>query len=100
MVLDIVGFAHPHRTDPTRPDPTRLRLRVAVHRGEVLIDPRGFVGGALVEASRLSNTAVLRAQLDATSADMAVIVSDLVWRELLESRTWPGHRRGGDRWAW
>jgi hypothetical protein len=155
MVLDIVGFAHPHRTDPTRlrlrhqlyelvgqaltgtgidPDHTphvdlgdgamvlldprlpasrvvevliprlgaslternrrvasdeRLRLRVAVHRGEVLIDPHGFVGGALVEASRLSNTAVLREQLDATSADMAVIVSDLVWRELLESRREP-----------
>lgn len=155
MVLDIVGFAHPQRTDPTRlrlrqrlyelvrgalggagidPDRTphvdlgdgtmvlldprlpasrvveallprlaaslaagnrraaageRLRLRVAVHRGEVLIDPHGFVGGALVEASRLSNTAVLREQLDAGSADLAVIVSDLVWRELLESRREP-----------
>jgi class 3 adenylate cyclase len=155
VVLDIVGFAHPRRTDPTRlrlrrqlyelvgrtlastgidPDqaphvdlgdgmilllepqlPTtrvvdvliprlgayltehnrqaagdeRLRLRIALHRGEVLIDPHGFVGGALVEASRLANTAALREQLHATTADMGVIVSDLVWRQLLESRHEP-----------
>lgn len=155
VVIDIVGFAHPHRTDPTRlhlrrqlyelvaralagsgidPDQTphvdlgdgvillldprlptarvvdaviprlgasladrnrqaagdeRLRLRVALHRGEVLIDPHGFVGAALVEASRLSNTAALRQQLDATAADMGMIVSDLVWRQLLESHQPP-----------
>ena len=151
LVLDIVEFAHPQRTDPTRlrlrrrlyelvrqtlagagidpghgpqidlgdgvmvlldPDlPTRrvlsvviprlvaslaegnrrapsdeqLRLRVALHRGEVLIDAHGFVGGALVEASRLSNAAALRERLAATTADIGLIVSDQVWREPLES---------------
>jgi hypothetical protein len=67
----------------------RLRLRLALHRGEVLIDPHGFVGGALVETSRLSNTAALREQLDSTVADLGVIVSDLVWKQLLESHRAP-----------
>ena len=148
LVLDIVGFAHPQRTDPARlrlrkelfelldqtlvaagvdpghaprvdlgdgvivlidpqlaatrvvevvtgrlaaslaarnrrsPGDERLRLRVALHRGEVLIDPHGFVGRALVEASRLSNAAALRGQLDATAADLTLIVSDQMWRQL------------------
>jgi hypothetical protein len=148
VVLDIVEFAHPQRTDPTRlrlrrrlyklirqtlvaaeidpehaprvdlgdgvivlfhpdlsavhlvdvvirrlgaalaevnrgvPGGERLRLRVALHRGDVLTDAHGFVGSALVEACRLSNAAGLREQLAATSADMALIVSDQVWRQL------------------
>jgi class 3 adenylate cyclase len=148
LVLDIVGFAHPRRTDPARlrlreelfellhqtlaaagvdpehaprvdlgdgvivlldprvaatrvveavtgrlaaslaarnrrsPGAERLRLRIALHRGEVLIDPHGFVGGALIEASRLSNAAALREQLDATAADLTLIVSDQMWRQL------------------
>lgn len=149
MVLDIVEFAHPQRTDPTRlrlrhqlyqlirqtliaaginpehaprvdlgdgvmvlfdpdlsaiqvvgvvirhlgaslaevnrqvPSDERLRLRIALHRGDVLIDAHGFVGSALVEACRLSNAAALREQLAATTADMALIVSDQVWKQLL-----------------
>jgi class 3 adenylate cyclase len=148
VALDIVEFAHPQRTDPTRlrlrhrlyklirqtliaaginpehaprvdlgdgvlvlfepdlpaahvvdvvigrlgaslaevnrqvPGDERLRLRVALHRGDVLVDAHGFVGGALVEACRLSNAAPLREQLAATSADMALIVSDQLWRQL------------------
>jgi hypothetical protein len=153
LVLDIVGFAHPKRTDPGRlrlreelyellhqllvvagidpghvpcvdlgdgvivlldpqlaatrvvevvtgrlavslaernrrsPGDERLRLRLALHRGEVLIDPHGFVGGALVEASRLSNATALRDQLDVTAADLVLIVSDQMWRQL----TGPDH---------
>jgi class 3 adenylate cyclase len=152
LVLDIVEFAHPQRTDPARlrlreqlyelihqtliaagvdpehapcvdlgdgvmvlldpqlaatrvveviigrlraslaarnrraPGGERLRLRVALHRGEILIDPHGFVGGALVEASRLSNAAALREQLAATAADLGLIVSDQVWKQLTWSR--------------
>jgi class 3 adenylate cyclase len=66
-----------------RPCDERLRLRVALHRGEVLIDAHGFVGAALVEACRLSNAPALRERFDATTADMALIVSDQVWRQLV-----------------
>jgi hypothetical protein len=76
------------------PGHERLRLRIALHRGEVLIDAHGFVGGALVEASRLSNAAVLREQLEATAADMALIVSDQAWKQLLGSRPEPAGRWG------
>jgi class 3 adenylate cyclase len=161
VVLDIVEFAHPQRTDPTRlrlrhqlyklvrqtliaaginpehaprvdlgdgvivlfepdlsavqlvdvviphlgaslaevnrqgPGDERLRLRIALHRGDVLIDAHGFVGSALVEACRLSNAAALREQLAATSADMALIVSDQVWRQLPGPHTDP---RGPSRY--
>lgn len=155
LVLDIVEFAHPQRTDPARlrlreelyelihetlvaagvdpehapgvdlgdgvmvlldpqlaatrvvevvvgrlgtslaslnrraPGNERLRLRVAVHRGEVLMDAHGFVGAALIEASRLSNAAALREQLDGTAADLGLIVSDQVWKQLTGSRQDP-----------
>jgi class 3 adenylate cyclase len=151
LVLDIVAFAHPQRTDPARlrlreelyelihqtlvaaavdpdhapcvdlgdgvmvlldprlaatrvvevvsgqlraslaarnrraPGNERLRLRVALHRGEVLADAHGFVGAALIEASRLSNAAALREQLDGTTADLGLIVSDQVWRQVTGS---------------
>lgn len=151
LVLDIVEFAHPQRTDPARlrlreelyelihqtliaavvdpehapcvdlgdgvivlldpqlaatrvvevvigqlrtslaalnrraPGNERLRLRVALHRGEVVRDAHGFVGAALVEASRLSNAAALRQQLDDTAADLGLIVSDQVWKQLTGS---------------
>jgi class 3 adenylate cyclase len=155
VVLDIVEYAHPQRTDPTRlrlrhrlyelirqaliaagidpedaprvdlgdgvivlfnpdlsaahlvdvvirglgaslaevnrqvPGDERLRLRIALHRGDVLVDGHGFVGSALVEACRLSNAAALRQQLAATSADVALIVSDQVWNQPPELRNDP-----------
>jgi hypothetical protein len=155
VVLDIVEFAHPQRTDPTRlrlrhqlyklirqalittgiepvhaphidigdgvillfdprlsatdvarvvipnlgaalarsnrevPSNERLRLRLALHHGEVLIDAYGFVGRALVEASRLSNATALREQLAALTDDMALILSDQMWRQLVQSHHEP-----------
>jgi hypothetical protein len=65
----------------------RLRLRLALHRGEVLIDAHGFVGSALVEASRLSNATVLRERLAATNDDLVLTISDDLWKQLLQ----PGH---------
>jgi hypothetical protein len=70
------------RCNRQAPGNERLRLRVALHRGEILHDRHGFVGGALVEACRLSNAAALREQLDATAADLGLIVSDQVWKQL------------------
>ena len=88
VVEVVIGQLRPSLTALNRraPGHERLRLRVALHRGEVLIDPHGFVGGALVEASRLSNAAPLREQLDATAADLGLIVSDQVWKQLAGSR--------------
>lgn len=71
------------------PNNDRLRLRIALHRGEVLIDTHGYSGSALVEASRLSNATGLREQLAATTEDTALIVSDQMWRQLVGSHHEP-----------
>jgi class 3 adenylate cyclase len=71
------------------PSDERLRLRIALHHGEVLVDEHGFVGAALVEACRLSNASALRERFDATAADMALIVSDQVWRQLVGFKAEP-----------
>ena len=91
VVEVVIGRLRPSLAGLNRraPGRERLRLRVALHRGEVLIDPHGFVGGALVEASRLSNAAALREQLDATAADLVLVVSDQVWKQLTGSRNDP-----------
>jgi class 3 adenylate cyclase len=88
VVEVVIGQLRPSLAALNRraPGQERLRLRVALHRGEVLIDPHGFVGGALVEASRLSNAPALREQLDATAADLVLVVSDQVWKQLTGSR--------------
>jgi hypothetical protein len=70
------------------PSNERLRLRLALHRGEVLIDAHGFVGSALVEASRLSNTTALRERLAATDDDLVLTISDELWTQLLQSGDW------------
>jgi tetratricopeptide (TPR) repeat protein len=67
----------------------RLRLRVAVHAGELLRDPQPNVGQAAILACRLLDSPALRACLDQTSAPLALIVSDWIFQEVIR------HRHGG-----
>jgi hypothetical protein len=60
----------------TRNEAGRLRLRVALHQGQVVVDGTGFAGRASVVAARLVDAPALRRVIDGTpAADLALIVS-------------------------
>jgi len=62
---------------------SQLRLRVVVHAGEVLRDPKANVGRAAIFACRLLDSAELRACLAATSRSLVVAVSDWIYQEVV-----------------
>ena len=66
--------------------PARMRLRVAVHAGEVLHDPHPLVGHPVILVSRLLDAPALRAALASSGAPLAVIVSDWVYQEVVSHR--------------
>jgi AcrR family transcriptional regulator len=71
-------------------DAERLRLRVAIHDGQVLSDAHGYTGTALIHAFRLLNAEVVRAALRrAPAAHLVVVVSDLIWESIV-SQEYPG----------
>src|SRR6266536_918773 len=62
------------------PAAERLRLRVAVHAGEVLRDPYGHTGASFNHAARLLDAEATRAVLAASpTADVVLVVSDTVY---------------------
>jgi class 3 adenylate cyclase len=70
--------------------PTDIRLRVALHAGDVARDARGWVGNELNTAFRLVDAPALRAAMTAADkAHMAVVVS-WTWYDAV---VW--HQRGG-----
>lgn len=54
----------------------RIRLRMAVHAGEVHHDRHGIAGESVIHACRLLDAKELRAALAGTSEELALIVSD------------------------
>jgi hypothetical protein len=63
-----------------------MRLRLALDDGPADVARNGFVGRAVVGASRLVNAAPLRRAIDpAGPADLAVIMSDGVHRDWVRS---------------
>ncbi|WP_367130290.1 hypothetical protein [Saccharothrix sp. HUAS TT1] len=66
---------HNASTDPA----ARVRLRVAVHAGEVIRTAFGWVGADLNRVCRLVDGAPLRRELDRRpDADLALVVSDVI----------------------
>jgi tetratricopeptide (TPR) repeat protein len=64
--------------------PTRLRLRVVVHEGNVLADRYGFTSEALVHAFRLLDAEIVRMALRAApAADLVVVASEAVWQSII-----------------
>jgi len=62
----------------------RMRLRLSIHDGDVTFDGATMVGQAVTEACRLVDARELRAALTANqAADLAVIVSDRVYRSVV-----------------
>jgi hypothetical protein len=66
----------------------RMRLRVALHNGEVLLDGDGLAGEAVVVLMRLLDAAPLRQALTTAPDDLAVIVSDRMHHDAVVQ----GHR--------
>jgi hypothetical protein len=68
----------------------RLRLRVALHRGHLAPAPNGWVGLPTIAVHRLLDSDTLRSALVAApAADFALIVPDILYREVI------AHRYGG-----
>ncbi|WP_239311730.1 MULTISPECIES: TIR domain-containing protein [unclassified Frankia] len=61
----------------TRNDTGRVRVRLALHHGDVIVDGTGFAGQPTIVAARLVDAPPVRQVLaDAPSEDLALIVSD------------------------
>lgn len=71
--------------DPSRSD-HRLRLRVAVHAGEIHYDERGPFGEAIDVTCRLLDAPELKIKLSNTPAALVLVVSDDIYRSLIRHR--------------
>lgn len=61
----------------------RMRLRVAVHYGEVHLDGTGYAGESVVTVMRLLDAQPLRNALKTAPDDLAVIVSEPMYRDVV-----------------
>jgi hypothetical protein len=59
----------------------RLRLRVAIHYGVAVRADNGYAGQGVVVVSRLVDARPVRAALEVSDADLAVILSDQVFTD-------------------
>jgi class 3 adenylate cyclase len=71
------------RYNRERPEAERMRLRLAMHAGDVLRDPEPIHGEATVLACRLLDAAALRACLEATEQPLAAIVSQMIYDNIV-----------------
>ena len=62
---------------------TRIRLRIALHAGEVHFDTHGVVGKAINHTFRLAETPALKAALLSSPGLLAIIVSDWFYDEVI-----------------
>ncbi|MFB4318068.1 hypothetical protein [Actinomadura sp. 21ATH] len=63
---------------------TRLRLRLAVHAGQIHRDEHGVAGPALVHLFRLLDAPAFKKAADSAVADLAMIVSDRLYTDAVE----------------
>jgi class 3 adenylate cyclase len=75
------------RYNRTAPDAARLRLRVALHAGELLRDAHGITGEDLIFAFRLLDADVVRAHLTQAVADLVLVVSDAIFQGIVNTAT-------------
>jgi hypothetical protein len=65
------------------PPPERIRLRLALHAGEVSYDDHGVTGSSILHAQQLLDAPELKRALAETTAVLAVIASDWVFDEVI-----------------
>ncbi|MEU8632907.1 hypothetical protein AB0C38_12115 [Amycolatopsis sp. NPDC048633] len=63
--------------------PERIRLRAALHAGEVSYDAHGRTGAAIVHAFRLLHSVMLKDALAAAEGELAVIASAWFYDEII-----------------
>jgi len=63
--------------------PEQMRLRVALHAGEVYRDVHGVAGSAVNHAFRLAEAPALRSALSASPGVLSIIVSDWLFSEVI-----------------
>ncbi|MEU8632903.1 hypothetical protein AB0C38_12095 [Amycolatopsis sp. NPDC048633] len=63
--------------------PERIRLRLALHAGEVSYDDHGVTGSSILHAQQLLDAPELKQALAETKAVLAVIASDWVFDEVI-----------------
>ncbi|GAA0569598.1 hypothetical protein [Actinomadura livida] len=66
------------------PPGARIKVRVAVHAGEVIYDAHGVAGSAIVAASRLLDAEPLKDALRASPGAVALITSDRFYEEVVQ----------------
>ncbi|MET8848517.1 hypothetical protein [Amycolatopsis sp. NPDC004625] len=71
----------------TSPTAARARLRLAVHAGEVAFDDHGATSPTMVAAFRLLDAAPVREALTSSPGVLAMIVSGLVFDEVVRNST-------------
>jgi effector-associated domain 2 (EAD2)-containing protein len=71
--------AHNETHDPEE----RIRLRMALHAGEVAYDDHGVNGPAIIHASRLCDAPTLKQALAESSGELAVIASDWFYEDVI-----------------
>ncbi|WP_410667648.1 hypothetical protein [Amycolatopsis sp. cmx-4-68] len=67
----------------THEPPERIRLRLAIHAGEVTRDAHGVTGSAIVHAFRLLDSAAVKDALASSEGDLAVITSNWFYEEVI-----------------
>lgn len=82
MIAGLPGILARHNR--RRADGERLRLRLAVHAGDVVSDPRPLVGEAVNDACRLLDSATLRACLRATGQPLVVVASQAIYDGIIK----------------
>jgi hypothetical protein len=77
------------------PPPERIRLRLALHAGEVSYDEHGATGSSILHAQCLLDAPELKSALADTTAVLAVIASDWFFDEVIRhsERSWAGTYR-------
>lgn len=77
----LVAALHTH--NETHDEGERIRLRMAIHAGEIHYDDFGVVGVAVNYAHRLINAPALRAALAESAGTLALVTSDWFYTEVV-----------------
>jgi hypothetical protein len=83
--LLVKGLAHAlGEANVDRADPDRIRLRIALHRGHISWGANGWIGNSPIAVQRLLDSPAARQALaDHPSSDFVLIVSDVVYRDVI-----------------
>ncbi|HEX9354023.1 MAG TPA: hypothetical protein VF933_09440 [Streptosporangiaceae bacterium] len=81
--LPVLLAAELARHNAANPAPAQIRLRMALHAGEIHHDRHGVAGTAINRTSRLADAPALKTAFAATDAVLALIVSEWIYDEVV-----------------